>query len=187
MSLPFGSASFTPANLQWLTMEQVLQAMRYSGYSGYSAGLCRNGLRVAGARRLRASHLHAEARGAGLSGRYRDRTISVHCVATGCTVAQQAALCCNRLHCVATGCTILQLPATCRNSIRLHLCCNRLHRVATNGTQVWASPDSAVVAFGGSYGGMLAAWLRMKYPAAVDGAIAGRIRARAVWGPAGVL
>lgn len=50
--------------------------------------------------------------------------------------------------------------------------------VTTIKTEMQA-PNSPVVAFGGSYGGMLSSWFRIKYPNVVDGAIAA---SAPIWG-----
>eukprot|EP00290_Baffinella_frigidus_P004984 CAMPEP_0180119414 /NCGR_PEP_ID=MMETSP0986-20121125/1975_1 /TAXON_ID=697907 /ORGANISM="non described non described, Strain CCMP2293" /LENGTH=404 /DNA_ID=CAMNT_0022058425 /DNA_START=12 /DNA_END=1223 /DNA_ORIENTATION=- len=47
-----------------------------------------------------------------------------------------------------------------------------LLRVLRAGGLPWDTPAGSVVGFGGSYGGMLAAWFRLKYPFLVDGVIA---------------
>jgi lysosomal Pro-X carboxypeptidase len=51
--------------------------------------------------------------------------------------------------------------------------------LATSLKREMHAEESAVIAFGGSYGGMLAAWVRTKYPNVFDGAIAA---SAPIWG-----
>ena len=50
--------------------------------------------------------------------------------------------------------------------------------------EAWGAANSAIIGFGGSYGGMLAAWFRVHYPNAVDGVIAA---SAPVWSFVGIL
>ncbi|GBG00380.1 lysosomal Pro-X carboxypeptidase [Raphidocelis subcapitata] len=45
-------------------------------------------------------------------------------------------------------------------------------RLLTNLTAEWGAGESPIIAFGGSYGGMLAAWMRRHYPHIITGAVA---------------
>merc|ERR1719329_1177054 len=47
-----------------------------------------------------------------------------------------------------------------------------VEKFRVDGAWQWHAPRSPVIAFGASYGGMLASWFRMRYPSHVDGAIA---------------
>jgi lysosomal Pro-X carboxypeptidase len=50
---------------------------------------------------------------------------------------------------------------------------SRPNRFSSDTLEAFDPESVAVVAFGGSYGGMLATWFRAKYPHVVDGAVAG--------------
>ena len=56
---------------------------------------------------------------------------------------------------------------------RVRVVDSRPNRFSSDTLEAFDPESVAVVAFGGSYGGMLATWFRAKYPHVVDGAVAG--------------